>query len=201
MVHPGSGTAERCARNLLVAGSAALFMACGEPTGTSGSSTFTADVRGSTNERLTGSATASVGGDWLAQSALKVTLPNGATFSGIALATASGTTISLFRSGTQLPAGTYAIGRVGSSPTFPAGGYSGGYVVRRPDGLQIFLADSGAVSIAETGRRVSGTFTLYAKHYDVIPVPTAEMSGKPITVLESGESPVTISGTFEAVTR
>jgi hypothetical protein len=199
MVSHHRGAAERCARSLVVAGAAAVFMACGEPTAAPGSSTFTADVRGSTNVRLTGSATA--GDDWLAQSALQVALPNGANFSGIALATASGTTISLFRSGTELPTGTFAIGRVGGSSPFPAGGYSGGYVVRRSDGLQLFLADSGTLTITESGRRVAGTFTLFAKHYDVIPVPTAETSGKPIMPIESGESPVTISGTFEAARR
>lgn len=201
MAHHHRGAAERCARILAVAGAMALFIACGEPTATAGSSTFTADVRGATNERLSGTASVSVGEDWIAQSALQLMLPNGASFSGIALATASGTTISIFRSGTDLSTGTYAIGRAGGSGPLPVGRFSGGYVVRRSDGLQLFLADSGTVSITETGRRVSGRFTLYAKHYDVIPVPTPGSSGTPITRLSSGDAPVTISGAFAAVTR
>ena len=52
---------------IVFAGAAtALLAACGEPTATS-ASTFTADVTGSTNGRITGTATASFG-DWTRQS-------------------------------------------------------------------------------------------------------------------------------------
>jgi hypothetical protein len=180
---------------------AAALAGCGDPTATARPSTFTADVRGATNERLSGSATASFGGDWLRQNALQVTLPNGTTFSGVALSASTGTIISFFRSGAELPVGTYAVGLVGGVPSFLNGGFSGGYVVRRSDGLQFFIADSGSVRITQTGRVVSGGFTLYFKHYDVLPTPTPDNVGKPITPLSSGESPVTISGSFDATTR
>jgi hypothetical protein len=175
--------------------------ACGEPTATSGSSAFSAQVLGTSTHRLSGSATASFGGDWARENALQVTLPNGATFSGVALVATNGTVISLFRPGTELPVGTFAMGRVGGELAFPKGGFSGGYVVRRSDGLQLFIADSGHVTITQTGMRVTGLFTLHAKHYDVLPIPTRESSGKPITPISSGESEVTISGVFDAVRR
>ena len=60
-----------------------------------------------------------------------MTLPDGQTFSGLALAGTDGTTISLFRSGTDLPAGTFAIGAIGGSSVVPPGAFSGGYAVRR----------------------------------------------------------------------
>jgi hypothetical protein len=182
-------------------GTAIVLGGCGEPTASGGASTFTAQVRGTTNERLTGSATASFGGDWLRQHALSITLPNGTTFSGVALSASNGTTISFFRPGTDLPVGTYAVGTVGGAPAFPKGGFSGGYVVRRTDGLQLFLADSGSLTIAQTGSRVSGTFTLHAKHFDVIPLPSPDNVGKPITPLSSGDSPLTVSGSFDAARR
>jgi hypothetical protein len=185
-------------RALRIVMAAPLLAACGEPTVAPRPSTFTADIRGSTNERITGSAVATVGGDWMRQNALQVTLPNGATFSGVALSASNGAIISFFRSGSDLPVGTYAAGLVGGTPAFPKGGFSGGYVVCRSDGVQLFLADSGTVSITATGSRVSGTFTLYFKHYDVIPAPTPENTGQPITPLSSGESPLTITGSFDA---
>ena len=191
----------RWTRFVCLATAASALAACGDPTSMTRPSTFTADVRGATNERITGSAVASLGGDWLRQNALQVTLPNGATFSGVALSASSGAIISFFRSGTELPVGTYAVGLVGGRPVFPTGGFSGGYVVPRADGLQIFLADSGSVVIAQTGSRVSGTFTLYFKRYDVFPKPTSENTGKPITPFSSGESPLTISGSFDAERR
>lgn len=135
------------------------------------------------------------------ESVVQVTLPNVGTFSGIVLAaTGGGSTISIIRSGTELPVGTHRIGRAaGATPSVPA--FTGGYVVRRTDGLQLFLADSGSVTIVESGSRVSGSFTLYANRYDVIPVPTRDMVGKPITPIDSGNSPVTITGTFAASRR
>ena len=190
----------RCFRSFCVVAGVSAVSACGEPTA-SRPSTFTADVRGPTTERISGSAVASLGGDWMRQNALQVTLPNGATFSGVALSASNGATISFFRSGADLPVGTYGVGLVGGAPAFPKGGFSGGYVVRRSDGLQLFLADSGTVKISETGSRVSGTFTLYFKHYDVIPMPTPASNGTPITPLSSGDSPLTISGAFAAANR
>lgn len=192
----------RFARSIVVAAASSALAACGEPTASSGASTFTADVRGTPNERITGSATASFGGDWLRQNALQVTLPNGTTFSGIALSADNGTTISFFRQGTDIPSGTFTLRQLNSTgPTSPTGGFSGGYVVRRTDGLQLFLADSGSLSITQTGSRVVGTFTLYAKHFVVLPLPTPENTGKPIAPLSSGESPVTVSGSFDAARR
>lgn len=181
--------------------SAALLVACGDSTAPAGASTFSADVRGTTTERITGTATAAFG-DWSRQSALQVTLPNGATFSGVALSASNGAAISFFRPGAELPSGTFEIGTVTTTdPVFPTGGFSGGYSVRRSDGFQLFLADSGTVTLATSGNRVTGTFTLYAKHYDVLPFPTAENIGKPITPMSSGESPLEISGSFDAVRR
>ena len=168
----------------------------------SASSTFTADIRGTTNERITGVATASSGSDWLRQNALQVTLPNGATFSGIALSADNGTALSFFRQGAEIPSGSFKLRQFTSAgPTKPTGGVSGGYVVRRSDGLALFVADSGSLTIAQSGNRVSGTFTFYAKHFDVLPLPTPENVGKPITPLSSGDSPVTISGSFDAMKR
>ena len=70
----------------------ALLAACGDSTAPTTSSSFNADVRGTTNERITGTGTASFG-DWLRQSALQITLPNGTTFSGIAPTPAEAETV------------------------------------------------------------------------------------------------------------
>ena len=188
-------------RLLTAAAAVSLLAACGDATATARPSTFTADVRGATNERITGSAIASLGGDWMRQNALQVTLPNGATFSGVALSASTGAIISFFRSGSDLTVGTYAVGVTGRDPAFLKGGFSGGYAVRRTDGLQLFLADSGKVTIAETGSRVSGTFTMYFERYDVLPLPTAANAGQPLTPLSSGASPMTITGSFDAERR
>lgn len=198
------GAAERYARHGLIAGAVALALACGEPAAPSGPSTFTADVSGAINEHLAGSATASSGADWPRQSVVQVTLPDGGTFSAVVLTADGGaSTISLGRSGTTLPVGTYRVGRGGSlTPSMPAGAFFAGYTVRRAGNtLQLFIADSGSVTIAQTGPRVTGTFTLYANTYDVIPMPTPALVGKPITPIESGRSPVTISGSFDAARR
>lgn len=177
--------------------SAALAAACGEPTATPTQSSFTADVRGAVNERITGSAMASTG-DWGREAVVQVTLPNFGTFSGIVLAASDNkSTISLIRSGTELPVGTHRIGLVsGASPTPPA--FTAGYVVQRSDELQVFLADSGIVRITGTGSRVTGTFTVYGSSYFVMPRPTPDMVGKPITPTERGRSPITITGEFDA---
>jgi hypothetical protein len=100
------------------------------------------------------------------------------------------------------PAGRDVRRRVGERRAgFSDGGFSGGYVVRRADDLQLFSADSGSVRITQVGSVVSGTFTLYFKHYDVIPKPTPENIGKPIAPFSSGESTITISGSFDAAKR
>jgi len=181
---------------------AAVLVACGEPTSPGERSSFSADVRGSQNERLTGSATAGAGSAWARESVIQVSLPDVGTFSGIVLAADDlRTTISLIRSGTELPAGTHRIGRIplASPPAAPI--FTAGYVVRRADGLQLFTADSGSVTITPSGNRLTGSFTIYASRYDVIPQPTREMVGQPITPIASGSAPVTISGTFDAARR
>ena len=124
---------------------------------------------------------------------MQVTLPNGATFSGIVLAATGGTNmISFTRAGTELPMGTHRLGRAGT------GGFTSGYVVRGSTTLQLFIADSGTVTLVENGNRVSGTFTIYLDAYDVFPLPTPEMVGQPLTPLERGRSPLTITGSFNA---
>ena len=134
-----------------------------------------------------------------------MTLPNGTTFSGVALSASTGAIISFFRSGSDLPVGTYAVGVTGGAPAFLkggfSGGFSGGYAVRRTVGLQLFLADSGNVTIAETGNRVAGTFTMYFERYDVLPLSTAANAGRPLTPLSSGASPMTITASFDAERR
>jgi hypothetical protein len=183
---------------MLGATATALLVACGEPTSAT-PSFFSADVSGATTERITGTATASSGDDWMRESAVQVTIPNVGTFSGIVLsATGGATTISMIRPGTELPVGTHRIGRVadGSPPATPA--FSGGYVVRGANTLQLFTAESGTVTITETGSRVAGSFTLHLNTYHVLPIPTRDMIGKPITPLETGRSSMTITGTFNA---
>ena len=172
---------------------AGVFVACGEPTAVGEPASFTAHITGSATGSLTGTATAGTSADWARESVVQVTLPNGGTFSGIVLAAAGGAnTISFVRSGTDLPPGTFRLGRGAT------GGFSAGYVIRRPDALQLFVADSGTLTIAERGGRVSGTFTVYVNAYDVLSIPTQDMIGKPITKLDSGSSPMTISGSFSA---
>jgi hypothetical protein len=197
MIHIDRGAAGRA----LLAGSAMLLAACGEPTGVEGSaSTFTADVRGSITETLTGSAAVGGSGDLSRQGVFQVTLPNGGTFTTIALSSAAPpySGISLNRSGTELPTGTHRIGRLSASTTMPLGGFTAAYVVREPSTMQIFAADSGTITITGSGSRVTGSFTMYANSYDVIPTPTPDMVGKPITPIERGSASLTISGTFDA---
>jgi hypothetical protein len=184
----------RRAAVLSIFGAGVVVTACSEPTAVDGSaSSFTADLAGSTTGRLTGSATANAGSDWAREGVEQVTLPNGSAFSGVVLAaTDLATTLSFIRAGTELPMGTHRLGRA------VVGGFSAGYVVRRPGTLKVFLADSGTVTLAENGNRVSGTFRIYLNTYDVLPIPTPEMVGQPLTPLERGRSPLTISGSFNA---
>jgi hypothetical protein len=183
----------------LVAVIATVVMACGEPTSVGERSSFTADITGARNERLTGTAMASSGGSWARESVVQVTFPDIGTFSGIVLAGSDlKSTISLIRSGTELPAGTHRLGRdsrvePGTVPTFTAG-----YVVREGENLHIFMADSGSLTIAETGARVTGSFTLHVSRYSVMKAPTRDQIGQVITPIGSGTAPLTITGSFNA---
>jgi hypothetical protein len=195
--------AARYGRHALVAGAAGVVLACGEPTAASDPSTFTADISGAVSERLTGSALASSAAPWTRQGVLQVTLPNAGTISVIALSADGGAKmISLTRTGTELPVGTFRVSRpTAAIPSIPADAFSVGYSVRRGENLQVFMADSGTVTIAQTGSRVTGTFTLYANSYDVLPMPTSALGGTRITPIESGRSPLTITGEFDAAKR
>lgn len=195
-MHIGRGVAGRC----LIAGSVLYLAGCSEPTAAAGGpSTFTADVTGAITDRITGTATA--GADpWVRQFADQVTLSSGHTFSVIALL-GDGKTISFTRPGTELPAGTHVVGAIGVAAGMPKGGFAGGYAVRRADGIQLFLADSGSLTIAEDGGRVTGTFVMYASQYQVLPFPSREQIGKPITPLETGTASLMISGEFDAARR
>ena len=178
----------------------AMVGACTEPTSVSDASTFTADITGATTSRLTGTAKASAGGDWSRESVVQVTVPNGATFSGLVFSAAGGSNaISIIRQGADLALGTFRFGR-GLTSTI-TGGYSAAYVVRRASDIQMFMADSGTATIAQNGDRVTGTFTLYVSGYDLLPLPSPELMGKPLTKLGSGTSPLTISGSFNAARR
>lgn len=175
-------------------GAAAIMTACSEPTAVDNSpSSFSANLTGSTTGRLTGSATATAGGNWAHEGIVQVTLPNGNAVSGVVLATTDlATTISFIKPGTELPMGTHRLGRA------VTGGFSAGYVVRRSSTLTVFMADSGTVTFAENGNRVSGTFKIYLSTYDVIPLPPPGTVGQPLTPLERGRSPLTIAGSFNA---
>ena len=177
-----------------------VLAGCGEAMGpVSSESSFTADVRGAVNERLSGTASASDGAS--RQFATQFTAPNGTTLSVIALLSSSGTTISFTREGTALPLGTSTLGsiRVASAPA--VGRFSAAYVVRKSNGLQVSLADSGTITITGAGSRVTGTFVLHASEYQVLPFPTPGIVGQPITPLETGSAPITITGTFDAARR
>ena len=185
----------------MVAVAVGLSTACGDPIGAGGSSSFAADIRGARNERITGSATANSGG-WERESAVEVTFSGVGTFSGIVLSDANQmNTISIMRAGTKLPDGTHRVYGMPVPTGVPTPVFTGGYVVRRTDGLQVFLADSGTVSLATSGNRVSGTFTLYANRYKVIEHPTPGMTGQTVTPIASGNTPTTITGSFNAVRR
>lgn len=195
MMHIGRGVAGRC----LFAGSVLYLVGCGEPVGVESASTFIADVTGAMTERITG--TAAAGADpWARQFADQVTLSSGRTFSVIALL-GDGRTISFTRPGTDLPAGTHRVGALGVAAGMPKVGFAGGYGVHRTDGIQLFLADSGSITIAEAGGRVTGRFVMYASQYQVLPFPSEVQVGKPITPLETGTASLTISGEFDAARR
>ena len=198
-----SGAAERCARYWLGPAALALCVGCGEPTATGSTSTFSAEISGAVTGRLTGSALASSAAPWSREGVVQVTLPNAGTLSVIVLTAAGGATmISLSRAGADLPVGTYRIARVTTgAPSLPQDAFSAGYTVRRGDALQLFMADSGTVTITRAASRVTGSFTLYANQYDVIPMPSPAQVGTRITPIESGRSPMTITGDFDAAKR
>ena len=174
-----------------------IASACSDPVSAGNHSSFSADVSGARNERVTGSATAS--GAWARESVISVTLPDAGTFSTIALAGADlATTISFTRAGTELPAGAHRIGRIPTTTPSNTPMFTAAYIIRSGDRLQVYLADSGSVTITETGQRVKGSFTLYASDYSVIPVPTRDQVGQRITPISTGSAPVTISGEFDA---
>lgn len=197
MMHHGRGSAGRC-----LLGVSVLFLAgCGEPVGLGlDGSSFSADVRGSTTERITGTASASAD-PLLRDFATQVTLPDAGTFSVIALSGTDSRMISFSRRGSEFPVGNHRIG-----VRLPGGGidlsaFSGGYAVRMPNALRISLADSGSITITEAGSQVRGSFVFYVSKYDVVPIPTPDQVGKPITPIESGTETLTISGSFAALRR
>lgn len=193
------GGAERRLRALVGVVVLGLIVGCSDSTGAGDPSTFTADVSGATSGRLTGTATA--GSDWARETVIQATLPNGGgTITSIALVATGGNVISFTRQGTTISAGTYRLGAA-SGPGVAPVTFGSGYVVRRTEGLQLFPADSGSLTISESGSRVSGTFTIYANRFIVIPMPRKEDIGKQITPLSSGAEKVMISGSFDAVRR
>ena len=45
-------------------------------------------------------------------------------------------------------------------------------------GVQVFVTDSGSVTITPSGNRVTGSFTIHAKRFDVFPPLTPDMIGE-----------------------
>jgi hypothetical protein len=195
MVSNHHGWAERRVRALVGVAVLGVVAGCSDATGTGDPSTFSADVSGARSGRLTGTATA--GGDASREVVVQATLPGVGAVTAIALSANDGANvISFTREGSDLPVGTYSLG-----PDVLPRVFSGAYVVRRPDGWQVFLAESGTLTISQTGTRVSGTFTLNASKYSVIPKPKPEDAGKPITPISTGSEQVAITGSFEATRR
>jgi hypothetical protein len=196
MTYESLTRAGRC----LLAGGALVAVGCGEATGPqAGFSAFSADVRGTVNERIRG--TASAGDDsWTRQLAIQIDVSDG-TLSSIVLLGDGGQTISFTRRGADFPVGTHRLGRLGTVPGQPTAEFSSGYVVRKTNGLQVFLADSGSLAITEAASRVSGTFTLYASEYRVLPLPIPTTVGTKITPIETGKANLTITGSFAAARR
>jgi hypothetical protein len=83
----------------------------------------------------------------------------------------------------------------------PPGGFAAGYTLRKANGLQLFFADSGSITLTEVGSRVSGTFVMYASDYQVLPPLNSLPVGQPITPLETGKGDITITGSFAAARR
>src|SRR5688572_6339209 len=122
----------------LLAGGVVVASGCGDAMSPdSRFSTFNADVRGTVNERITG--TASAGADaWTRQFATAVTV-SGETISVIALMGDRGQTISFSRTGTDFPLGTHKLGFLGRGPGMPKGGFASGYALRKTNGIQLFF--------------------------------------------------------------
>jgi hypothetical protein len=185
-------------RATLVALLAGVAMGCEAPMGVpDDASSFSAEICGARNERLSGSAAAS--GSWAREVVVQVTLPQAGTFSSIVLAGSDlRSTISLSRAGSELPVGSHRIGRIPNTTPGATPMLTGSYVIREGENLRVFSADSGSVTITESDRRVRGSFTLYANQYAVIKVPTPAQVGQLITPISSGTAPLVITGSFDA---
>jgi hypothetical protein len=182
----------------LVALMAAAAMGCAAPMGVpDDASSFSAEISGARNERLAGSAAAGV--SWGREVVVQVTLPQAGTFSSIVLAGSDlRSTISLSRAGSELPVGSHRIGRIPNTTPGVTPMLTGSYVIREGENLRVFNADSGSVTITESGQRVRGSFTLYASQYAVMKAPTPAQIGQLITPISSGTAPLTITGSFDA---
>ena len=183
-------------QGLLCATGTIALVACAEPVAVDASSSFSADIHGATTERISGTATANSGDVWMRESIVQVATPIGPISGVLLTSTGGGHLISFLRSGTEIPVGTHRV--AGSiEPSSPV--FNGGYTVRRGTDSQMFMTDSGVVTITASGSRVSGSFTLYASNYKVYAPITPDMIGKPLVPLESGRTPVKLTGTFDAV--
>jgi hypothetical protein len=106
-------------------------------------------------------------------------------------ATGGANALSFSRVGTELPVGTH---RLGALPDF-----NGGYTVRRNDNSQqVFFADSGSLTITESGARVAGSFKFYASRYSVF-APITSSTVFPVKSISQGSEKLTIIGAFNAV--
>jgi hypothetical protein len=168
----------------------AVASACGDPTSVGESSTFSADVSGSKNGRLVGSATVTDS----REIAVQVTVPNVGPVSAVALTANGGANVLAFaRLGTELPVGTHRLGATSD--------FTGGYMVRRADNSQqVFFADSGSLTITESGARVVGSFKFYASRYAVF-APITSATVFPVRSISDGTEKLAIVGTFNAVRR
>ena len=185
-----TGGAERSARAIVLGAAVAVASACSDATSVGEPSTFSADISGSKNGRLAGSATVSDTRDI----ALQVTLPTVGPLAAVALTANGGANVLSFsRLGTGLPVGTY---RLGSAPDF-----TGGYTVRRANNdQQIFFADSGSLTITESAARVVGSFKFYASRFSVF-APVTSTTVFPVRSISAGTEKLTIIGTFNATRR
>ena len=196
MTYDGLPRVGRC----LLAGAVLVAVGCGDPVNPGVEvSTFTADVRGAMNARITG--TASVGDDaWTRQFATQVNI-SGETLSSIVLMGDRSETISFTRRGAGFPLGTHRLGALGTLAGMPKAEFSSAYVLRTANTLKVFLADSGSVTLTEADSRVSGAFVLYASEYQVYPLPMPTVVGTRITPIETGSAAITITGSFAATSR
>ena len=184
------GGAEWSVRAVVLCAALVVASGCGDATSVGEPSTFSADISGSKNGRLVGSATVTDS----REVAVQVTLPSVGPVSAVALTANGGTNVLSFaRLGTEFPVGTH---RLGATPDF-----TGGYTVRRDDNShQVFFADSGSLTITESGARVVGSFKFYASHYAVF-APITSATVFPVRSIADGTEKLTIVGTFNAVRR